>query len=165
METEPTFDMAEDRKDSTRFFVYGSLLSAKYLRQYTPSAVFVMKADLPNYEVQFRQYSERRQGGTSCIIETPGQLVHGVLYRIAREEIQRLDELEGVPEGRYKRETFLVLGEDGAWHSADLYRLIKPTGPYTPSKSYLDDMIKGAREHKLDPSYVNKLVSWRKELD
>ncbi|MEE8291222.1 MAG: NAD(P)-dependent oxidoreductase, partial [Candidatus Tectomicrobia bacterium] len=37
-----------------------------------------------------------------------------------------------------KRETFLVLGEDGAWHQADLYRVTTPTGPYSPAPNYLD---------------------------
>lgn len=160
-----TSDKGGDSDESSLFFVYGSLLSAKYLRQYAPSAIFVVKADLPNYEVQFRQYSEKRQGGTNCIIEAPGQMVRGVLYRIAKEEIRALDVLEGVPEGRYKRETFLILGEDGAWYPADLYRLIHPTGPYTPSKSYLDDMIEGAKAHELEPTYIEKLVSWRLSLD
>jgi gamma-glutamylcyclotransferase (GGCT)/AIG2-like uncharacterized protein YtfP len=162
---ESTVDEKQCNNEFSLFFVYGSLLSARYLRKYTPSAGFVMKADLANYEIQFRQYSEKRQGGTSCIIEAPGQMVHGVLYRIAKQEIRGLDVLEGVPEGRYKRETFLVLGEDREWYSADLYRLIHPTGPYTPSKSYLDDMIEGAKAHGLEHTYVEKLVSWRSSLD
>ena len=41
-------------------FGYGSNLNQDFLRQYVPSAEFVMKAYLPNYEVQFRFWSKRR---------------------------------------------------------------------------------------------------------
>ena len=148
------------------FYAYGSLLSIRNLCQYTPSAAFVMRAELPNYEVQFRYYWELLQGGTSCIIEAPGQMVHGVLYTIAKDEMPDLDVLEMVPEGIYKRETFYVLGEDGKWYQAYLYRLQNPAGPrYTPAKSYLDDMIEGAQVHGLKAEYTENLVAWRRTLD
>ncbi|MGD9147729.1 MAG: gamma-glutamylcyclotransferase, partial [Anaerolineae bacterium] len=100
-----------------------------------------MRADLPNFQVEFRHYSENRQGGISSIIEAPGQLVQGVIYEVPEEELTDLDILESVPEGLYRRDTFLVLGKDGQWHQADLYRVSDSTGPYRPSKEYLDDMI------------------------
>jgi gamma-glutamylcyclotransferase (GGCT)/AIG2-like uncharacterized protein YtfP len=148
-----------------KYFAYGSNLSTRYIRKCCPSATFVIKADLPNYRVEFRHYSEKRQGGISSIVEAPGQLVRGVIYEVLHKEIEELDVLESVPEGLYRRDTFLVLGEDKEWHKADLYRIIRPTGPYAPAKGYLDDMIEGAREHGLDPAYIEELVSLRRSLD
>lgn len=116
-----------------------------------------MKAYLPNYEVQFRFWSKKRQGGISSIIEKPGRLVHGVIYECDEDELVDLDILESVPQGLYKRETFKVLGEDREWHEADLYRVAKPQGPFTPSKGYVELMITGAKEHGLDPEYVKKI--------
>jgi len=147
------------------YYAYGSNLSTRYVRRYCPSAVFVMKADLPNFQVEFRHYSENRQGGISSIIETPGELVQGVLYAVPKQEIIDLDILESVPQGLYRRDTFLVLGEDGEWRRADLYRVSVPAGPYTPSKGYVDDMIEGAREHGLTPEYTERLVALRRSLD
>ena len=166
--TNPEAGALDERGDSGQlvlFYAYGSLLSARNLRTYTPSAAFVMTADLANYEVQFRYYWDILQGGTSCIIEAPGQMVRGVLYTIAKEEMHDLDVLEMVPEGIYKRETFTVLGKDGKWYQAYLYRLENPAGPYPPAKSYLDDMIEGAQAHGLDAEYTEKLVAWRRTLD
>ena len=147
------------------YYAYGSNLSSRYVRRTCPSATFVMKAELPNFRVEFRHYSEKRQGGISSIIEAPGQLVQGVIYEVAEEELIELDILESVPQGLYSRDSFLVLGEDGLWHRADLYRVVNPTGPYSPSKEYLEDMIEGAQEHGLAPEYAEKLVSLRRSLN
>lgn len=147
------------------YFAYGSNLSSDYIRDYTPGATFVMKADLPNYKVEFRHYSENLGGGISSIVETPGSLVKGVIYEIQESELEELDALESVPEGIYRRDTYFVMGEDGQWHRADLYRVSTPTGPYSPSTSYVDYMIEGAREHGLDAEYVEQLVTLRKTLE
>jgi gamma-glutamylcyclotransferase (GGCT)/AIG2-like uncharacterized protein YtfP len=147
------------------YYAYGSNLATRYLRRYCPSASFVMRAELPNFQVEFRHYSENRQGGISSIIEAPGQMVQGVIFDIPEAELLELDLLESVPEGLYRRETFLVLGEDGQWHGAELYRVSNPTGPYPPSKDYVEDMIEGAREHGLPSGYIEKLVALRRSLD
>jgi gamma-glutamylcyclotransferase (GGCT)/AIG2-like uncharacterized protein YtfP len=147
------------------YYAYGSNLSNRYIRNTCSSATFVMKAQLPNFQVEFRHYSEKRQGGISSIIEAPGQMVQGVIYEVPEEELVALDILESVPQGLYRREPFLVLGEDGLWHEADLYRVAKPTGPYAPSKGYLEDMIEGGREHGLAAEYVEKLVLLRQSVD
>ncbi|MGD2201312.1 MAG: gamma-glutamylcyclotransferase [Candidatus Bathyarchaeota archaeon] len=138
-------------------YAYGSNLSPNFLKEYCPSAQFLMKALLPNFRVEFRYYSKKRQGGISSIIPHPGGLVNGVIYEIPEDEMLRLDEVESVPQGFYIRETFLVLGDDGGWHEADLYRVVEPEGPYTPAKSYIGLMLEGAEEHSLDPDYIREL--------
>lgn len=140
-------------------YAYGSNLSTTYIRDYCPSAHFVMLAQLPNYHIEFRRYSTDLQGGISTIMEAPGELVHGVIYEIPEAEVLELDVLEDIPLGLYKRETFLVLGEDGQWQSADLYRIVNPSGPFKPSSRYLEMMIEGATEHRLDAGYIEWLVA------
>jgi gamma-glutamylcyclotransferase (GGCT)/AIG2-like uncharacterized protein YtfP len=140
-------------------FGYGSNLNQDFLHQYVPSAEFLMKAYLPNYEVQFRFWSRERQGGISSIIEKPGGLVYGVIYECDDDELVDLDILESVPQGLYKRETFKVLGEDRLWHDADLYRIAKPQGPFTPSRGYVELMLSGAKAHALNPEYVKVIKS------
>lgn len=138
-------------------FSYGSNLNIEFLHQYVPSASYLMKAYLPNYEVQFRFWSKTRQGGISTIIEKPGCIVHGVIYECNEEEMKRLDVLESVPQGLYKRESFKLLGENGKWVNADLYRVSKPSGPFSPAHDYVDLMLSGAISHGLDPEYVKKI--------
>jgi gamma-glutamylcyclotransferase (GGCT)/AIG2-like uncharacterized protein YtfP len=138
-------------------YAYGSNLSPKFLTGYCPSARFVMKAYLPNFRVEFRFYSKRRQGGISSIMPHPGSLVRGAIYEVPLEEMLDLDEVESVPQGLYTRETFLVLGDDGKWHEADLYRVVKPEGPFAPARSYVELMLEGAEAYGLDAEYVEEL--------
>ena len=100
-------------------------------------------------------------GGISSIIEIPGGMVYGVMYYITKNEIEALDILEDVPLGIYKRETFQVLGEDGKWYAADLYRVSEPKGPYRPAKKYLDIMIAGAIEHNINKVWLETLKKMR----
>ena len=147
------------------YIAYGSNMSSAYILDYCPSAKFIMRIYFPNYHLEFRRFSTDLQGGISSIIEAPGELIHGVLYDIDEAEIEALDILENVPEGIYTRETFLVMGEDGNWHSGDLYRVANPAGPYKPAKQYVEWMITGAQEHNIDATYTAKLIELRDSLD
>jgi cation transport regulator ChaC len=139
------------------YYGYGSNLSQKYLQSHCPSTKYVMKAYLPNNEVQFRFWSKRRNGGISTIIPKYGELVHGILYNVSEEDIAVLDEREGIPQGWYTRDSLLVLGEDGEWYKADLYQVVEPEGPFTPSREYVETMIEGANYHGIDSGYIKKL--------
>ena len=154
-----------DDEQKVLYLGYGSNMSEAYMKEYAPSLEYVMNARLPNYEVQFRKYSTNMKGGISSIIEKPGGMVYAVLYWISKKEMKALDILEDVPLGIYKRETFQVLGDDGKWHAADLYRVVNPKGPYTPSKQYLDIMIAGATEHNINKNWIARLKKERIELD
>ena len=79
------------------------------------------------------------------------------------QELSDLDNLEGVYKDLYRRETFLVLGEDGKFHPADLYRVIEPKGPFPPCRSYVEIMLTGARELELDPEYIAKIEEFYRQ--
>jgi hypothetical protein len=138
-------------------FGYGSNLNIDFVREYLiPDVKFVMKGYLPNFEVRFPFWSEEKQGGYSGIMETPGEMVQGALYEVTAEQLEAVDELD-VYKGLYRRETFLVLGEDGEWHRADLYRVIDPQGPFPPVRSYVETMLEGARNLGLDTGYIRRI--------
>ena len=146
------------------YFGYGSNLDEDYMRQWTPSLKFVSLARLPNFEIQFRKYSTDLEGGISSIIEKPGGMVQGVIYTIEKSEMEELDVLEDVPLGIYKRETFKVVSKNGTWYNADLYRVVNPKGPFTPSVKYLGYMIKGAKAQGINQSWIDYLEALRTEI-
>jgi len=141
-------------------FGYGSNLRAAFVTDMLPSARFVMKAFLPNYEVGWPAWSDTFGGGTSSIVEAPGELVEGVLYECTEQELKELDYKPGLYIPAYKRETFLVLGEDGTRHAAELYRLRELKGPFPPARGYVEGMLAGAREMGLSQRYIEKIEAW-----
>ena len=138
------------------YFGYGSNLSTKYTKPYFPSAQVVKRAMLPNYHIEFRKYSTDLEGGISTIIEAPGEFVEGIIYEVSEEEIAEMDILEDVPQGLYKRETFMVIDKEGKWEKVDLYRVCTPKGPFTPSKKYVSYMLEGMAEHSFEEEYVKR---------
>ena len=153
-----------DNDNVIYYFGYGSNLDEDYMRQWTPSLEFVSLARLPNFEIQFRKYSADLEGGISSIIEKPGGMVQGVIYTIEKSEMEALDILEDVPLGIYKRETFKVVSKNGTWYNADLYRVVNPKGPFTPSVKYLGYMIKGAKAQGINQSWIDYLEFLREEI-
>ena len=164
LEFTPKANRPADRS-TAYIFAYGSLLSPDLMRRVCPSATMVIRAGLPNYEVQFRVPSDTGLGGISGIVESPGKLVRGVVYQVAVSEVEELDALEGVDTGVYRKDRMLVLGEDREWYQADLYR---PTDPgeiqIDPAPFYLDHMIEGALAHGMDRELISRLRNWRTSL-
>ena len=144
-------------------FGYGSNLQFDFVKTILPSAKFAMKGYLPNYEIQFSFWSKNKQGGLSNIMIAPGKIVHGALYDVLQNELEILDEIEGMYKGDYIRKTFLIVGEDKQIHPAELYQVIDPQGPFTPSKSYVKGMLDGAREIGLDNAYIKTIEKFYEE--
>ena len=142
---------------SMLFFSYGSFLDSKNLKKHAPESKFIRKAILPGFEVQFNFLSKTYDGGVTGVEPAQGKRALGVLYDVPSDEMERLDIVEGVPAGIYYRETVTVIDEHGKEHRAETYRTTDPKGPFTPTKRYLGLMIKGAKEHGLDPDYVKEL--------
>jgi gamma-glutamylcyclotransferase (GGCT)/AIG2-like uncharacterized protein YtfP len=144
---------------SMLYFSYGSFLDSETLMRHCPRAVYSGKAMLPNWEVQFNFLSRTYNGGVTGIEPAVAKLVKGVLYEVSDEEILHLDSIEGVPEGIYYRQTIYVVDESGKAVKAATYRTTNPKGPFNPTKKYVGLMISGAKEHGLDPEYINELES------
>ena len=140
-------------------FAYGALLDIALLLKICPGSRTVGRARLLNHRLAFPTYSNSRAGGVSCVVPAPGHEVRGALYEIPDQEVPGLDAAHRVPEGRLVRERYLILGEDGRVEPADLYRAVKLQGDFPPARSYMDDMIRGARQHALDPIYIQWLES------
>ncbi len=139
------------------YFSYGSFLDFKTLKKHAPNAKYMKRAVLHDFEVQFNFLSKTYDGGVTGVEPAAGKKALGILYNVPPDEIAKIDIVEGVPAGIYYRQTVTVVDEDGKEHRAETYRTSDPKGPYTPTRRYLGIMIKGAKEHGLDPDYVKEL--------
>jgi hypothetical protein len=85
-------------------FGYGSNLSIKCVHEeLIPTAKYVGKGFLPNFEVRWPFFSEKEQEAYSGIMETPGELVHGALYEVTEEELIITYNMVDVNKDLYKR--------------------------------------------------------------
>jgi len=139
------------------YFSYGSFMDSETLKRHAPSARVVTRASLPNYEVQFNFLSKTYSGGVTGIEPAPGRVARGIVYNISQEDLRHLDTIEGVPQGIYYRQRVLVVDEAGELLEAETYRTTEPKGPFKTTRIYLGLMLKGAKEHALDPEYIQKL--------
>ncbi|MCW3988761.1 MAG: gamma-glutamylcyclotransferase [Candidatus Bathyarchaeota archaeon] len=147
------------------YFSYGSFMDSETLRRHAPSARFVARAVLPNYEIQFNFLSKTYSGGVTGIEPAPGKLTRGVVFDVSHEDLQNLDTVEGVPQGIYYRQRILVVDEAGKILEAETYRTADPKGPFKTTRRYLGLMLEGAKEHGLDPGYVRELEEHYATLD
>jgi hypothetical protein len=148
------------------YFAYGCYLDIAIFRKDCPSAIFVKRTVLPNFEVQFNYVSASYNGGVTGVEVAPGQITRGVLYEVVTAEIARLDDIQGVPQGEHYRQTVAVVDEKGRLDQAETYRTSKPGGPFRPDPDYVGLMLKGARAHRLDPDYIRsleQLLTWLNE--
>jgi len=139
------------------YFSYGSFLDFDTLKKHCPSAKYKFRAFLPNWEVEFNFLSNTYKGGVTGIEPAIAKIVRGVVYEVPDSEILHLDEVEGVPEGIYYRQTILVVGENGMAVSVVTYCTTNPRGPFKPTRKYLNLMVKGAKEHNLDLEYIKQI--------
>ena len=136
------------------YFTYGSFMDIDNLRKHTPSAQFVCKALIPNWEVQFNYYSKNYMGGCTGIEPALNKLVRGAVYEIPPDEMEHLDTVEGVPNGTYYRHPLMVVSEAGEPMLAHVYRTTNPRGPFKPTKKYLKYMVDGAKALGLPQEYI-----------
>ena len=102
-------------------------------------------------------------GGISHIMEVPGELVQGALYECPEGDLMQLDYRLDYYVPEYKRETFMVRGEDNQWYLASLYRLWEPKGPFPPSRRYVEGMLEGAKQIELSPDYIEKIEGFLRD--
>ena len=139
-----------------KYFAYGSNMSWDELRAWCPSAEFVTIARLPDHRLDFTRYSQRRRGGVADVVPSNGDEVWGVLYDIPSDELPALDRKEGVPNA-YQRQDVRVIVQSGERAEALTYTVVQKVPTQLPSQSYIDLILKGAREWKLPAEYVRKL--------
>jgi hypothetical protein len=165
-ETSPEADISRTSQgDEMVYYVgYGSNLNVAYtIADLLPNGRFVMRAYIPNYQVQFRKWSNNSRGGISNIMEVPGEMVESAMYECPQADLDTLDYRLDYYVPDYKREIFRVLGEDNEWYQASLYRLWEPKGPFPPARRYVEGMLEGARQLELSPAYIERLEGFLRE--
>jgi hypothetical protein len=100
-----------------------------------PSAVLVGSAMLADYHLSFTIFSPKRQCGCADIIQSLGDTVYGLLYRLTDADMDAMDGFEGHPI-HYRRITVRVNGPEG---ETDVYsyEVVNKKDDIPPSVHYL----------------------------
>ena len=123
------------------------------------NATAVGRARLPDYQLAFTRYDRHEKGGVADIVPEPGAEVWGALYEIEASCLAALDGYEGAPRA-YRRSPVRVIDDAGSEREAVAY-VGNKTGAFAPSRAYLSQITRGAREHGLPEEYVLALEDVR----
>ena len=145
--------------DEVRYFAFGSNMHDgvfRKRRRMHPSEWRVGR--IKDYRLRFNLEGRPRGKAAPANIEPcPGEEVWGVIYRITKRDLVRLDSTEGMPGGGYRR---LCLGaEDAHQRPIKVFAYIAQ-GKETdgnPSLRYITLLREGARAHGLPRHWTSKL--------
>ena len=118
---------------------------------------------IPDYRLRFNLEGRPRGRSAPANIEPcRGEEVWGVLYRITRRELVRLDSTEGVP-GRSSYRRLWLDAEDADRRPVEAVAYMAPgrEADGNPSLRYITLLREGARAHGLPDRWIDRLESVR----
>ncbi|KAJ6666486.1 hypothetical protein lerEdw1_020209 [Lerista edwardsae] len=144
------------------YFAYGSNLLRERIMLSNPSVVFQARGTLLGYKLAFGSHlgkpSSNWNGSTATIIQSPGDEVCGVVWRMNISDLRSLDTQEGVEDGLYVPVEVDVCTEEGKALKCRCYQI---TGYVCglPSPQYKKVICMGAKQNGLPSDYQKKLDS------
>ena len=115
---------------------------------------------LPDYELDFHYKSGSRDGGALDVVERPGHVVAGKLFKVTGDGWASLDAKEGAP-NYYRQEKVVVLSENGEQRTAITYVVTqaKDEKKHVPPALGYIEIVERAYDHY----GITKSHPWAKE--
>ena len=115
---------------------------------------------LPDYELDFHYKSGSRGGGALDVVERPGHVVAGKLFKVTGDGWGSLDAKEGAP-NYYRQEKVVVLSENGEQRTAITYVVTqaKDEKKHVPPAPGYIEIVERAYDHY----GITKSHPWAKE--
>lgn len=145
-------------------FIYCEWLDSQLVKQWVPDAEFITTGTCSDHAVRFVSYKDddgESFAGGCCLSDAPGEILHGVVWKVSEEAVLQVDKLTSISTGRYTRRYLVVKGADGKVYSTVSHSIKNPTGDSKPSQAYMDHMIAGAKEFNFPAEYIAKLEAFR----
>ena len=129
------------------YFAYGSNLNLFQMKRRCKDSVFLKKYELKGYKLNFR--SKYR---AADIEKSKNSLVPGALFEISKSDEKKLDLYEDFPI-LYKKHYFIYKNK-----KVMTYEMVRKT-PFTfPREKYLNTIIQGYRDCKLDTKFLKNAL-------
>ena len=148
------------------YFAYGSNLHPRRIRSRAKSARVVGRAQVRGYRLRLQKRG--RDGSAkcdACLTGQRGDLVHGMVYRIARADRRRIDRAEDLGRGYDRVRLRVSMGGCPREVFAYLARAEAIDEGLLPFDWYLDYVVRGGRFHRLPARYLAALNRTRKLRD
>ncbi len=144
-------------------FVYGSNMDLAQMRERCPeSPLSPFVAEARGWRLCFPRRSARRKGGVGSLTEDQSASSWGVVFTVTKQDLERLDQFEGVPVGAYKRELIDVVDRYGKTLRLWTYKAApQEPGGFKPHRDYIELYVQGAKHFGLPPDYVKFLEQLR----
>jgi hypothetical protein len=133
-------------------FAYGSNMDRVSMRRRCPTATALGTARLDHW-----RYLVTRDGYAS-IAPAPGEVVHGVLWRLAPRDLAAVNAYESLDSGLYRR-CLLPVRRGGRRVRALVY-VARDRCAGRPRPGYQDLVVRAARDWRLPADYVRQLERW-----
>lgn len=128
------------------YFAYASNLSKEYMSSRCPDAIPIKKVKLKDYKLSFSQLAD--------IVEDEGKEIPGALYVISKQELGKLDVLEGYPD-LYDRMVVEVEDDKGNTYDAIAYAMVDKKLELPPDH-YYETLLKGYIDWDISEEYLEK---------
>jgi cation transport regulator ChaC len=145
--------------DTVWYFAYGSNMhEGTFVERRRIKPLEARIGCLAGYRLRFNlEGRPKGKAAPANICPDMDQEVWGVLYRITRRDLLRLDSTEGVP-GRFYRPTWLMVeDQEGRPVTAIAYVAIGKEVDGNPSHRYISLLREGARHHGLPAHWLQFL--------
>lgn len=142
------------------YFAYGSNMNLKWMRSIKVHPISHVPAILRDYDLQFNLCFPSQIGvvsGFANIMPKKGSDVHGVLFKLPKKSLWRMNLAEGAFVGMYKTQKVELLHPDGHMVSAITYVSTSTSENVKPGTRYLNRVIEGAKFHKLPEKWISLL--------
>lgn len=128
------------------YFAYASNLSKEYMESRCPGASPVKKVILKKYKLTFNELAD--------VIRNEDEAVFGALYVISKQDLIKLDRLEGYPD-LYKRIVVEVEDEKGNQYDAFAYTMVEKDLELPPDH-YYEKLVQGYEDWNLPMKNLEK---------
>ena len=134
------------------YFAYGSNMSREPMRQRCPGARVLGRATLREHRFVIMA------NGYASVVPSPGDDVHGVLWRVTPRDLAALDAYENIAGGLYRRVMLSVIHNSATVAAITYLGCVKREGH--PRKGYLELVIESGREAGLPAEYIEGLARY-----
>ncbi|XP_065255940.1 gamma-glutamylcyclotransferase [Emys orbicularis] len=147
-------------EDSFLYFAYGSNLLRERILLKNPSATFYAVANLQDFKLVFGNHQGKASsywhGSTATIVQSPGDEVWGVVWKMNTSNLNSLNKQEGVEDGIYSPIEVNVPTQEGKVLTCRSYQMNDCVCDL-PSPQYKKVICMGAKQNGLPTAYQKKL--------